>query len=272
MLKTRVKTGILVGAVLCLAVLFSHYQWFLSLVLSGLSILGIYEILTATGLHQNRVFCAVSCIMSIWLCGIRVTDHALMLSGFCVFGAVVMLVYLMYQVGKRTHIPLGILLFLVFFIPLSLKATTFIRTEEQGFFLLIFAILVSTITDIAAFFIGSHWGKRPLAPTISPKKTIEGSFGGTAAAIIVLVALAFLWEKLGIVNVDYSSLVIYLFRASLIGQLGDLAFSSVKRIVGIKDFGTLLPGHGGILDRFDSMLFVLPFTYVFDQFYGPVFH
>jgi len=137
-------------------------------------------------------------------------------------------------------------------------------------YLLGITILVSVITDIAAYFVGKVCGKHKLAPIISPKKTVEGSIGGTVFAVAILTFMAFILNVTRILQVNYGILIIYLVLASIVGQFGDLAMSSIKRIAGIKDYGNLLPGHGGILDRFDSHLFVLPFTYLFCLCAGPI--
>jgi len=146
-----------------------------------------------------------------------------------------------------------------------------IRAMENGVYLLGMTILVPVITDISAYFVGKSCGKHKLAPTISPKKTIEGSIGGTVSAVIILVLIAWILNVTNVKSVNYGILIVYLLLASGIAQFGDLALSSVKRIVGIKDYGDLLPGHGGILDRFDSLLFVLPFTYLFFLYAGSIF-
>ena len=143
------------------------------------------------------------------------------------------------------------------------KCMTGIRAMDGGIYLLGMTILVPVITDIAAYFVGRGCGKHKLAPIISPKKTVEGSIGGTVCAVVILMLVAFILNITNILQVNYTALIIYLILASVIGQFGDLALSSIKRIVGVKDYGNLLPGHGGILDRFDSLLFVLPFTYLF---------
>jgi phosphatidate cytidylyltransferase len=114
--------------------------------------------------------------------------------------------------------------------------------------------LIVSFTDIFAFFFGIRFGKHKMAPTISPKKSWEGSFFGTvlgSATGITLVLLANvpILDELSIVQLVLLSLLVSIF-----GQIGDLFASKIKRSVGVKDFGSLFPGHGGILDRFDSLL------------------
>lgn len=116
-------------------------------------------------------------------------------------------------------------------------------------------------TDVGALFAGLKFGKHKLAPHISPKKTLEGSVGGLISAVVVslLYGLVLLWRGYG---VDLLSLALFTVVGSLVAQLGDLTFSAFKRQYGIKDYGNILPGHGGALDRFDSMIYLAPLTEV----------
>ena len=129
---------------------------------------------------------------------------------------------------------------------------------ESGMAIVFFILFIIWATDSGAYFIGRSFGKRKLWPEISPKKTIEGSIGGVISALIVgTVFHQFvpLFESTGL-------LVLVIFIVAIVGQLGDLVESAFKRHYQVKDSGTLLPGHGGILDRFDSLLFVMPILHL----------
>lgn len=129
-----------------------------------------------------------------------------------------------------------------------------IETRMAGIALVFFALFVIWATDTGAYFVGKTLGKRKLWPEISPNKTIEGFVGGIVSAVVV----AFIFQLLFPVH---SSMIVVLIIAALLsvfGQIGDLVESALKRHYIVKDSGHLLPGHGGILDRFDSLLFVLP--------------
>ena len=128
--------------------------------------------------------------------------------------------------------------------------------NRHGLAFLLGAIVATIAYDIAALFVGSSLGKRPLAPTISPAKTVEGLIGGSAAAILVSVIVVQLIHPWTLPSALTLGIVV-----SIVAPLGDLAESMIKRNLGLKDMGRLLPGHGGMLDRVDGLLFVLPATY-----------
>lgn len=134
----------------------------------------------------------------------------------------------------------------------------FVVARSVNFQTLLYGMLIVWITDSGAYLIGRKLGKNKLAPRISPNKTWEGSVGGTVAATIILaIYLYFFPVGDGLVTMIVLTLIL-----SIMGQLGDLVESSLKRYYGVKDSGKILPGHGGILDRFDSMLLVMPMLHM----------
>jgi phosphatidate cytidylyltransferase len=135
--------------------------------------------------------------------------------------------------------------------------TTKLLMSYQGAYWLIICLGVVLAGDVAAYFVGRKFGKNKLIPTISPNKTWEGSLGGLAASIIIGVILGyFLLSNVNLFILGISSAV-----ASVLAQSGDFFESLIKRVAGEKDSGSLLPGHGGFLDRFDGFLFALPVFY-----------
>lgn len=129
-----------------------------------------------------------------------------------------------------------------------------IETRLSGIEYVIYALMVIWTTDSGAYFVGRKIGKRKLWPEISPNKTVEGFVGGILSAVIFACVFQYFYA----ITSTYAILVGVTIVASIIGQLGDLVESALKRHYAVKDSGKLLPGHGGILDRFDSLLFVLP--------------
>jgi phosphatidate cytidylyltransferase len=151
------------------------------------------------------------------------------------------------EVNMITH-------YLFLLLGLGIGSGSIVYSDIVSFTLLVYLALIVSFTDIFAFFFGIRFGKHKMAPTISPKKSWEGSFFGTVLGsatgiILVLLANVPILDELTILQLVILSLLVSIF-----GQIGDLFASKIKRSVGVKDFGSLFPGHGGILDRFDSLL------------------
>lgn len=137
------------------------------------------------------------------------------------------------------------------------------RFDENGlFYMLLVIVCFAWSTDIFAYLVGMCIGKHRFAPNISPKKTIEGCIGGTVFSLITTAIALFIYQNVIGCQINYGLALLYAFLCSVIGQIGDLTFSYIKRSYGIKDFGKLLPGHGGVLDRLDSLIFISPFFYM----------
>lgn len=128
----------------------------------------------------------------------------------------------------------------------------------HGLFLVMLAMFSAWITDASAYFAGSFFGKHKMCPNISPKKTVEGAVGGIVGAVISNVILYAVFDNLVFENPahNYVGIILLSVALAVIGMCGDLSASVVKRNFGIKDFGNLVPGHGGVMDRFDSGVFV----------------
>lgn len=134
----------------------------------------------------------------------------------------------------------------------------FVQAREVGTSTLFYALLIVWITDSGAYLIGRRIGKHKLAPRISPNKTWEGSIGGTVVAVLVMAIYTHFFPQ----YYSWGWMLVMTLLLSIAGQFGDLIESALKRYYKVKDSGTILPGHGGILDRFDSLLIVLPILYL----------
>ena len=136
-----------------------------------------------------------------------------------------------------------------------------IRRLDHGKILIGYVFIISWSTDTFAYLIGKKFGKHKFSK-ISPKKSIEGSVAGVIGAAVV--TLAYTWIANTFWGVEYSYLIIVIISIilSIISQIGDFVASAIKRFVDVKDYGNLLPGHGGLLDRLDSLLFLAPFIYL----------
>lgn len=138
-----------------------------------------------------------------------------------------------------------------------------IFSEPHPFDQMIYILIATTFTDVGAWFFGRMFGKHKMAPTISPKKTWEGSIAGYFCGALCSLLYAFIRQG----SFDFNLCIVLSFCIPAVAEIGDLAFSCVKREYGVKDFGKLLPGHGGILDRFDSLTFSLIIHYVVAIFF-----
>lgn len=167
----------------------------------------------------------------------------------------VLLPTIFYEKGVYKSSDAFMLLAMIIF--LGLTFSTLIKVRMDSLWLFVFLIVVPMINDIFAFLIGKRWGKHKLCPLISPKKTWEGSIGGLLFGLAG--GLAIYGTLVGSITLKVVLLVAAL---CVIGQMGDLVMSQIKRENGIKDFSNLMPGHGGILDRLDSTIFVF-LTYMF---------
>ena len=156
--------------------------------------------------------------------------------------------------------------FAFMYIPWLLGYTITLRYTPDGvlgFYYLLLPLLAIIASDIGAYSFGRIFGKRPLAPRISPNKTLEGAFGGLGFAIFVVALSMWGLEHFLHLSIDIYDTILFSILVASASQLGDLFESLIKRWAGVKDSGDVMPGHGGVLDRIDSLLFAVPVTYYF---------
>ena len=134
-----------------------------------------------------------------------------------------------------------------------------IINHNNGIYYLVLLLNFSSICDTGAYFIGCNFGRHKLCPEISPKKTVEGALGGIVSSLIASIIIVVCFGRLE----TAAAVLILTIPMCILGMFGDLFASIIKRNVGLKDYGNLIPGHGGILDRFDSMLLIAPVLYIF---------
>lgn len=150
----------------------------------------------------------------------------------------------------------------IFYVGFSFSHFTLLLTVPQGKSWLILLTVITVFSDSAAYFVGRHLGRHKLAPAISPGKTVEGLLGGLAGSIVAAIIVALLAFP-GVSVVKMVALTIFL---SLVGVMGDLTESVIKRSMGVKDSGNILPGHGGVLDRLDSLMIAAPVLFYLIHF------
>ena len=159
---------------------------------------------------------------------------------------------------------LALTFFGLLYVPFLLAHLGLLRNLEHGREWVFLALVIAMAGDSAAYFVGSAIGKTKLYPAMSPNKSVEGAIGGIAGSVVG----AFIFKMLFMPQIDNLVILLMAVVLSVLGQVGDLFESMLKRSFKVKDSGTIIPGHGGILDRLDSLLFVFPATYYFVFFIG----
>lgn len=150
----------------------------------------------------------------------------------------------------------------IFYIVFFMMFVALIDGMDNGKILIWYVIIASWGTDIVAFFAGTLFGKHKFSK-ISPKKSIEGCVAGTIGGVLLMLVYTYIVNTFFGMSYSYLAIAGIGLVLSLVGQIGDFAASSIKRYVDIKDFSNLIPGHGGMLDRIDSLIFLAPFAYIF---------
>lgn len=161
---------------------------------------------------------------------------------------------------KTNIIDIAITFFGVCYIVLFLMFVPIIRNMENGKWIIWYVFIASWMTDVFAYIVGKTAGKHHFTD-VSPKKTIEGCVGGILGAALCIILYTFIINKYLNLNINYFMILGFGIILSIISQIGDLSASVIKRYAGIKDYSNLIPGHGGMLDRIDSLIFIAPFAY-----------
>ena len=259
-MKTRIIAAAILVPLLLLLVLVAPIL-LAAIVFGLLMAIGAYEFLYRTGLVRRIrlvVYSAVAAFMvSIWSAYDAV--QAYLLLGLVVFFILLFSEIMLDHVKVRLE-WIGLCFVAGFVIPYMLSALIRILAGTNGRYFVLLPFAIAFLSDAGAYFIGLRFGRHKLAPVISPNKTIEGVLGGVAFSLVSVVVYALILDFALQFRVNYGTAILYGLLGSLAGVVGDLCFSGVKRQTGIKDYGNLIPGHGGFLDRFDSLVLVAPLT------------
>lgn len=259
-MKARIITSIITLPLL-LIVLIVLPPLFTALLMMAMCAVAAYELLWSTGyVRQIRLLIygmvAAACV-ALW--SYFGSPHEWGLAGILLFSSVLFGEMLLSKAklpfSKVVYCFVGGLL-----IPYLLCSIVHLRTMELGRVYVLLPFTLAFMSDTCAYFTGMLLGKHKLAPTISPKKTVEGMFGGIAGAVLGMMVFGLVLMLAFDQRVNFLFAIVYGVLGSLASVLGDLTFSVIKRQTGIKDYGKLIPGHGGVLDRFDSMTVVAPLT------------
>ena len=268
---TRLISGTVYVALIVLALTLSMV-WGLWVLLSVFAVAGIIEFNRLTGVNRPYIFRIVlDCAAAVWLLYATAQYGMAISHGLGIF--LPYLLYLLYVVCRSTFLPhqamlpslgnsligqLYIAVPLALTIRLTLEVDPYSSMTQYNGLLLLAIFIFIWVNDTGAYLVGSRWGKRRLAPSISPKKSVEGSIGGLLLVLLSAVILRLLlFPELSWLRILLIAAVVAIF-----GTIGDLFESSLKRRACAKDSGKLIPGHGGILDRIDSLLLAVPAVYL----------
>ena len=256
-MKTRIIAAAVLIPVLLILVLAAP-KILAALVMGVLMSIGAYELLYGTGLVTHPRLVIYSAVMAF---AVAMWSYAGAVHAYAVLG---LLIFVMILFGEMmiNHVKvrfsaISASLVAGVVVPYLLTALIRILTMKIGRYVIMVPFVVAFMNDAGAYFAGLKFGKHKLAPVVSPNKTIEGVFGGMAAAVVGMLIYCLILH-LADFYVNMGLALVYGVLGSAAGVFGDLCFSIIKRQTGIKDYGNLIPGHGGVLDRFDSLMTVAP--------------
>lgn len=280
-MKTRIISA-LIGLPLVGVVLYFNNTIILNIAVALIAALAVYEVLYNTKYVSEPVLIAICLIYTLTVPFSHMEvlkPYALLITMLFVAA---LLIVLFVKHNSLPFTKIAVCFTGTMFVSFAMSSIVFIRdmqTDDKkvglGLYLVVLVFICAWISDAGAYFMGRAFGRHKLAPTISPKKTIEGAVGGVVFCVIFTIAFTYVYFDIvkaqGLsADINLLNLVIVSFVASLVGIVGDLTASIIKRQTGIKDFGNILPGHGGAMDRFDSIMMIAPFMYVLLQIFGVV--
>ncbi len=266
-MKTRIISGVIMGLIL-IAVLTAGFLWNPIVIITTVGLLAaaaVYELLhNAVGI-EDKVSWIGACVYAfLAVLSLQVGGYA-MLALVCWF--ILTAVYTVFAVvlilkNHKTFNLTHIFSLFALPIPYSLAFLSLggIIISKSGIYYLLQLLNFSCICDMGAYFVGVTLGKHKLCPEISPKKTVEGAVGGILSSILISVILCLCFNK----NLIAGILLTVPF--CVLSMIGDLFASTIKRAVGLKDYSNLIPGHGGIMDRLDSIIMISPLMYILTLF------
>lgn len=271
MLKERILVGVIGGIIAIVLLLLGPKV--ISIALAFIALIGLSEIYNATGILKiQKKLCLASYLycLAVFITLAFVPYKDFVLNIFAVAYALGLLIYAVFNHEYCGFDDVCKMFFQTMYVIFLFAHIILVRCLPYGSYLVWIIFITAWLSDTTAFTVGKLFGRNKLLPEISPKKTIEGALGGLLGSVIFNLIFVAIVGAVKDWNVNYLSIIILSLIAGVLSQLGDLVASSIKREHNIKDYSNLLPGHGGVLDRFDSVLFVAPAVYYF-VFIFPVF-
>ena len=259
-MKTKIKRFIS-GMILFLAVaviLIFGNSTAVNLTISAVAIIAINEYFNSLS-KKYKVERWIGNILAILLAFINVLPKEMLILMFPI-GIALLFFKVIITEMKTNFVDIAITGFGIIYIIGFIMFIPLIYMSEHGKLLIWYLAISAWGTDTFAYLVGIKFGKHKLTP-ISPKKSIEGSIGGIVGSTLIAIIYTYFINKICNAGISYLEITGIAVVLSVLSQIGDLAASSIKRYVDIKDFGKIIPGHGGLLDRIDSILFIAPFAY-----------
>jgi phosphatidate cytidylyltransferase len=258
-MKTRIMAAVVLIPVLLVLVLAAP-KMISAVIFAALLAIGSYELLYRTHLVKHSRLVIYSSVMAfaVVMWSYAGAVHAWLLIGLLLYTIVLFTEMMVDHVKVRIEM-IALCYVAGAIVPFLLSSLIRILTMTTGRYVVLIPFAIAFLSDGGAYFAGLKFGKHKLAPVVSPNKTIEGALGGLIAAMVGMLIYALVLDlAFSQFRVNYGIAILYGLVGSLVGVFGDLCFSIIKRQTGIKDYGNLIPGHGGVLDRFDSMMMVAP--------------
>lgn len=269
-MKIRIITS-MVGIAVAIGVLFLHKTLVYPLFVALIAALSVHEILTVCGCGV-KTFPGHYCMCIAFSVAMPVLTWFESISFVWKLFVASLIVFLMFagfvaDCKKLSFNKLAIMVTVTCLVTLSVTCLVSLKnmSSVHGICYVVMALMSAWLPDAGAYFVGTAVGKTKLCPDISPKKTVEGAVGGIIVTAVVFTIYGFCYQQFMYnvkgesFTVNYIGLAVIVMIAAVISMIGDLSASLIKREYGIKDYGKLLPGHGGVVDRFDSVYFVLPY-------------
>lgn len=272
-MKQRILVAV-VGIPLLLAVLCWAPDWATALLLAALSVIAAHELLTAVcGAEKAKRWTALPAvtgalvIAAVYFSGEHYADSpaGTVLRWLIAAAVLALLLASVLTYGRPGALVLQdvcVMAVAGLVIPWAFSCMLQLRMLPHGAGMVLMPLVAAFCSDSAALFTGMACGRHKMAPLVSPHKTVEGALGGIAGGVVGMVIFRIVFYFCTLVPLHIGWCVVIGLAGALMGELGDLSFSVIKRQVGIKDYGRLLPGHGGVLDRFDSVLFAAPMIWM----------
>ncbi len=256
-MKTRIITAVVLLCIFIPVLWFSDTIVFPAAV-GIISLVGAYEYLKCVGYGKKPVVYIPACIMCALLpfCAHYSSGviYLLITVAICAIYMFYLFAYAVFCRGRERFSDVAGVWAGVFYILLAFVCLVVIRREQNGEYLYLLTFIGAWVTDTFAYFTGFIFGKHKLIEEISPKKTVEGAIGGIIFCIAAFLLFGYIIGGKIDATPNYLMLGVTAFFVSVISQIGDLVFSLIKREHGVKDYGKIFPGHGGVLDRFDSVI------------------